>query len=116
MLRRQLTAALAASALLAACGGADGSSGGAIRENVVEPGITAIDEADQFACDTDRRMLEVAIEAYAVFTGDPPPDEAALVDADFIRARSELWDVVDGDIVVQGPACADAASVTTIGS
>lgn len=112
MLRRRLTLALTLAVGLAACGGADGTSDGAIRENVIEPGITAIDEADEFACDTDRRTLDTAVEAYQALTGDPAPDEATLVEAGIIREQSDLWDVVDGEVVAQVSACDDVAPVS----
>ena len=49
---RSLGAAVAAAAVLAACGG-----GGPIEENVVRPGITAMEQASALACSTDAEVL-----------------------------------------------------------
>lgn len=109
MLRRRLTigAALAASLVSSACAGVDGTDGGVIRENVVEPGITAIGESRELACGADATAFRTAMDAYELFEGEPAPDETALVDAGFLRSGSELWDVVDGRLVAQDPACGD---------
>ena len=52
-------------------------------------GITSRGEAS--ACETDRRTIEVAIEAYQAEHGDMPADEQALVDGGFIRELSSNW-------------------------
>ncbi len=103
---RLITLALAAATTVAACGGSDG--GGAIRENVVEPGVTAIERggtADQAACGIEASSIRTALESYELLEGDPAPDEAALVDEGYLRAESTLWDVVDGALVAQDPGC-----------
>ena len=102
--------ALAVVATLAACGGEDGT-GGAIEENVVRPGITAMEQASGLACNSDAEALRVAIESYTVLEGEPPPDEAALVAGKFLRAESELHDVVDGQVVPLDPGCGGTGSV-----
>ena len=102
MLPDRLTlAALAAAALLTACSGADGTDGGAIRENVIEPGITAIDESSGLACGSEASSFRTALEAYELVEGEPAADEQALIDAGLLRAESELWDVIDGRLVAQ---------------
>lgn len=109
MLRGRLTASatVAALLLLPACAGADGTETGVIRENVIEPGITAIDEAPVAACGSEASSFRTALEAYEVLQGEPAPDEQALIDAGLLRNESELWDIVDGELVAQDPACGD---------
>ena len=91
---RSLGAAVAAAAVLAACGG-----GGPIEENVVRPGITAMEQASALACSSDAQVLDQAIQIYTELEGDPPPDEAALIAAGFLREESTLHDVVNGQVV-----------------
>jgi hypothetical protein len=113
VLRRQLTAVIAATALVAtACAGADGTERGAIRENVIEPGITAIDESQVAACGAEASSFRTALEAYDLLEGEPAPDEAAMIAAGLLRNESELWDVVDGRLVPQDPACGNV--LTTV--
>ncbi|MAT04348.1 MAG: hypothetical protein CL424_04810 [Acidimicrobiaceae bacterium] len=111
MLSRRLTSVLAVcgALLLAACGGGD-----EIEDAVVRPGITAMEDADSAACAANQTTLRVAIDAYTVLEGEPPPNEAALVEAQFLRAETTDWDVVDGEIVAENPACGDPAEVTPI--
>ena len=90
---------------LTACAGIDGTERGAIRENVIEPGITAIDESRTLACGTDASTLRTALEAYELIEGAPAPDEAALVTEGYLRDESDAWDVADGQIVSQDPQC-----------
>jgi len=98
---------------LAACGG-DDDGGGAIRENVVEPGLAAIDESEVRACEIEASSFRTALEVYELTTGEPAANEAALIDAGQLREPSELWDVVDGRLVAQDSACGDVtASVPT---
>ena len=108
MLRSRLSVAFGAALLLTACAGVDGTERGAIRENVVEPGITAIDDARQLACGADASALRTALESYELLEGDPAPDEAALVSEGYLRSETDSWDVVDGRIVASDPACGDA--------
>ena len=108
MLRRRLSAAATAAVLvLSACAGADGTESGPIRENVIEPGITAIDDAPVAACGAEASSFRTALEAYEVLEGEPAADEQALIDAGLLRNESELWDIVDGELVAQDPACGD---------
>lgn len=97
---------------LAAC-----SEGGAIEENVVRPGITAMTEdAPAAACAANASALRSAIDSYTLLEGDPPPDEQALVDAGYLREATTDWDVVDGELVAENPACGadDAVPIATL--
>lgn len=107
MLSSRLIAAGAAAVVLAACAQVDGTDRGAIRENVIEPGITAIDDSRAFACNSDASTYRTVLEIYEVAEGEPAPDEAALVAGGYVRGESELWDVVDGRLVAQHPDCGD---------
>jgi hypothetical protein len=102
VLHRLTLLALAAAALaLPAC-----SEGGAIEESVVRPGITAITEdAPAAACSTNASTLRSAIDSYTMLEGEPPPDEQALVDAGYLRGTTTDWDVVDGELIAENPAC-----------
>lgn len=114
MLSRRLTLVVTGSLLVTACAGVDGTERGAIRENVVEPGITAIDESRVLACGAEATAFRTAMDAYELFEGEATPDEQALVDGGFLRSTSDLWDVVDGRLVPQDPACGDVpATVPT---
>ncbi|MEO6651586.1 MAG: hypothetical protein ABIP17_02910 [Ilumatobacteraceae bacterium] len=107
MLQRRLnllTLALAA-VVLPACAGVDGTERGAIRENVIEPGITAMDQSRELACGTDARTLQTALDAYAALEGSPAPDEAALIASGFLREESPAWDVSGGILVPQSDSC-----------
>jgi hypothetical protein len=90
---------------LAACGGEDGEDGGVLEENVVRPGVTAIDEAPTAACGQDLATLQLAVDTYATLEGSPAPNESALVGTGNLREESTLLDVIDGQIVAQDPAC-----------
>lgn len=105
MLLRRLTAVAATTALLGACADADDT--GAIRENVIEPGITAVDDASVVACGSEASSFRTALEAYEVVEGEPAPDEQALMDAGLLRSESELWDVVDGRLVAENAECGE---------
>lgn len=100
-----MSLAFVAVALATSCAGADGTDTGALRENVIEPGITAIDDAPVAACGAEAASFATALEAYELLEGAPAPDEQALIDAGLLRAPSELWDVVDGELVAQHPDC-----------
>lgn len=121
MLPRRLILVAAGPLVLAACAGVDGTDSGAIRENVIEPGITAIGESRELACGADATAFRTAMDAYELFEDQPTPDEQALVDGGFLRSTSELWDVVDGRLVPQDPACGEvpatvpAADIVTDG-
>ena len=71
-------------------------------------GIT--DKGQESACDTDKRVLEVAVETWyadesAITAGDPT--EAGLVTAQFLRSESSLYDIGAGGAVTPqaGGAC-----------
>lgn len=110
MLRGKLTrpAIAGVALLLTACGGSDGLSsvvGNEFQEAVVEPGITALQDAPAAACDAEYNALQKAIELYEVMHGELPTEEADLVGTG-LRTESERWDLVDGSIV---PAATDAS-------
>ena len=111
---RPLTAGLAAVAvgvlLLSACG--KGSR--PIENNVVRPGITAIEQSKTLACSNDQQALQQAIDNYTVLEGGPPPDQAALV-PNYLHEASKLYDVVNGQIVPIAVDCGGtgAAPATT---
>jgi len=69
------------------------------------------DKGQESACDTDKRVMEVAVETWyadesAATAGDPT--EAGLVTAQFLRSESTLYDVgAAGAVNPQaGGACA----------
>ncbi len=105
----RLASAAAALTVLAGCAGVDGTDRGAIRENVIEPGITAMNQASELACGSDAATLRTAMETYELLVGSPAPDESVLV-GEFIRAESDLWDIVDGQLVPVDPGCGDVAT------
>lgn len=112
MLFRRLSPALvvAATIALAAC-----SEGGAIEEGVVRPGITAITEdAPAANCTANAATVRSAVESYTMLEGDPPPDEQALVDAGYLRGTTDDWDVVDGELVAENPACGPVPDETPV--
>jgi hypothetical protein len=106
---RPLVAAVAAAAALAACGG------DRPIENLERTGATAIEQASALACNGDAETLRKAIEIYTELEGHPPPDEAALVTAQYVREPSKLYDVVNGQIVPVAVDCGGtgAAPATT---
>jgi hypothetical protein len=110
LIRAAVLTVLAGSALLA-CGDDDGG-GGAIEENVVRPGITAMEQASGLACGTDGEAVRMAVESYTMLEGSPPPNEAALVATGYLREESELWDVVDGELVAAVADCGAANTIT----
>ena len=111
MLSRRLIAVPAAVAAIGVLGACDQP----IKDNLVVPGITAMDEARVETCGINASTLRTAIEIYEIRTGGPPPDEAALV-PDYIREETTDWDIVDGALVAENPACGpvgDAAPTPT---
>lgn len=100
---------LAAFVVAAGCAGADGTERGAIREAVIEPGITAIAQASELACNSDAATLRTALETYELLAGLPAPDESVLV-GEFLREESDLWDIVDGQLVPVDPGCSSVAT------
>lgn len=109
---RRAGTVLVAGLLLAACGGGEDGTGGVIEENVVRPGITAIEQASVLTCDADIQAVEAALQSYEMLEGAAAPDEAALVEAGYLREPSELIDVVGGQIEAQNPDCAPAVPAT----
>jgi hypothetical protein len=107
-----LPVAAAVAIVTAGCAGIDGTDRGAIRENVIEPGITAMNQSSELACGGDAATLRTAMDAYELLEGSPAPDEAALVAQQFIREPSDLWDVTDGVLVPVDPACGSVAEVS----
>lgn len=102
MLQGRLTALVVASlVLIGGCG--DGE--GAIEENVVRPGVTAMENASALSCEADAAALRQALESYEMLEGSAAVDEAALVAAQYLREQSELFDVVDGQLVAVDPGC-----------
>ena len=77
-------------------GGSSGGGGGVIEDNVIRPGITAIDESKGLACDGDARTLRTAIETYEALNGALPDSELVLVTDGFLREESVLWDIANG--------------------
>ena len=115
MLQRRLTLLVAVAAAIVAVAAC--SEGGAIEEGVVRPGITAITEdAPAAACGVNAATLRNAIESYTMLEGTPPTDEQALIDAGYLRSATTDWDVVDGELVAENPACGstDQAPVATV--
>lgn len=65
-------------------------------------------QSEASACDTERRTLEVAVEAYTAQYGEPPASEDALV-PEFLREPIERYDL-DADAAVlpaPGGPCGD---------
>ena len=92
----------------AGCADDDGGAGDiADPIDVAEVGVTAIAQADVMACQSDRTVLETAIDAYDALQGTSPTSDADLVTAGLLREESTLWDVTpDGSIVpAPGSTC-----------
>ena len=62
-------------------------------------GIT--DDSQQNSCDTDKRTMEVAIEAYFAQNGGNTVSEAALVTEQLIREASDNTDISGTDVIAQ---------------
>jgi len=102
VLSRRLNGALQvtlAATILVGCGDKP------IEDNLVRPGITAIDEARNEACGMNAAAVRTAVDAYTMLEGSPPPDEQALVDEGFLRETTTDWDVVAGELVAENPDC-----------
>lgn len=71
------------------------------------------DRGQQSACDSDRRVLEVAVETWFAddtLSASGTLSEQALVNADLLRAPSELHDVqADGSVLATDGGACDAA-------
>lgn len=109
---RLIRTGLVTAALLVplACGGSDSGGGGAIEDNLIRPGVTAINEARTLTCGTNERLLLDAIDLYEVVNGDAPADEAALIEAGFLREATTDFDIVDGQLVPENPDCGDVSA------
>jgi hypothetical protein len=93
--------------LLGLCVGSSctGDGGGPIEDNLIRPGITAMDQASVLACNADKAALTMALETYEIMQGDPAADQTALIEAGYLREPSTLYEVVDGQIQPIDPAC-----------
>lgn len=111
MLQSRLTRlTVTACAVVSIASVASCSDGGTIENNLIRPGITALDRAGALSCGNDAAAMRTAIDAYQAMEGTPPPDEQALIDGQYLRNGSDLWDVVDGRLVAVGPDCVSAQS------
>jgi hypothetical protein len=70
-----------------------------------EPDESSDDSSQASTCNSDRRSLETAYEAYYADRGVPPETEAELVDAGLLAHESEGWDLVGGQIVAVAGVC-----------
>jgi len=106
--RRLSTVVLAAGALIGLAATA-GCGATPVDDPLVRPGISAIDRSTELACDADAATLRSAIDTYTLLEGTAPADEATLI-PDFLREESTNWDVVDGRIVAENPACGEVGA------
>ena len=92
--------------LLLGCGAVVACGGdGVIEDNLIRPGITAMNQASDLACNADRAALTMALETFEIMQGDPATDQAALIEAGYLREPSTLHEVVDGQIQPTDPGC-----------
>jgi hypothetical protein len=115
VLQSRLTATFAVLALvvgLAACNSASDEPG-AIEDNVVAPGVTAIDRSTALACELDADTLRTALESFELVEGSPAESEAALVASGYLSDESELFDVLDGELIAVANSCKGEVAVTT---
>ena len=114
MLQRRLTVGAGIAAVLlatTACGVLPTGDperdtlGKPIEDAVIRPGVTVLQEAPLIACEANRRALLTAIETYEMLNSELPADEAALVEAGFLREETADWDIVAGEIVAENPVC-----------
>ena len=77
------------------------------QPDVAQPaGGAGIAAAKRVACQADKSSMEQAIDAYTGLEGTKPADEQALIAAGDLKQPSAYWDVKDGVLVPQDPACA----------
>jgi hypothetical protein len=118
-----VAAGLLAGAVLVGCSGDDAADDTIPSIELTRVTAAPGDDAEgQVACALDASQLRNALEAFRIDQGRAAPDEAALVDGGYLIVASSLWDVVDGRLVAEDPACdgvpADppAAEIVTGGS
>jgi hypothetical protein len=77
------------------------------QPDAVQPaGGAGIAAAKRVACQADKTSMQQAIDAYTGLEGDKPADEQALIAKGYLKQLSAYWDVKDGVLVPQDPACA----------
>jgi hypothetical protein len=64
-----------------------------------EPALELTPQEQSEQCETDYRTFQIAIDAFVAQTGTMPENEQQLVDTEMIRQRSDMYDVVNGEIV-----------------
>jgi hypothetical protein len=69
---------------------------------VTEAGM--FDATKRAACETDRRTLEIAVEAYWAMTGVAPASEAELVSQQILRTEIQGFDLDAAGNIVAAPA------------
>jgi hypothetical protein len=102
----RLNAALpvvAGALLLVSCGSSTANDVAGV--DVVEPfvtsvqeGVAGIDESESVVCTSERRAIEIAVQAFEITSGRPPVGEDELV-PDWLRRQSTLFDVANGVVV-----------------
>jgi hypothetical protein len=110
VLQRRLTGVLAATIVVATLAGCGDQP---IEDDLVRPGITAAGEARSDVCGLNASAVRTAIDAYTMLEGEAPSDEQALVDAGVLPEASDDWDVVDGVLVAENPACGPVGEAAT---
>jgi hypothetical protein len=94
---------VAGALLLSSCGSSTASD--VADFDVVEPfatsveaGLAGVDESQSFVCTSERRAVEIAVQAFEITSGRPPASEDELV-PDWLRRQSTLFDVAAGVVV-----------------
>jgi hypothetical protein len=67
-------------------------------EVIVKPGVSAIAQSSSLACEADLLTLQTAYENFTLLNSGPPASESDLV-PDWLRSESQLYDLIDGQIV-----------------
>lgn len=65
---------------------------GSVTEQV-DDGLQAVPVANALSCDTERRTIEMALQAYEAVVGSAPSSEADLVTQGILREESALYDL-----------------------